>query len=60
MANQILPQEKAVVKREIACRVMEQRQGWQLKRIEKTKDKILTASCVFHGNVSFQKSFEDS
>lgn len=44
---------------EAACRIMERRQGWQLKRIDKNKDKILTADCVFHGNVDFPKSFED-
>ena len=44
---------------EFACEIMAQRQGWQPKRIDKNKNKILTVDCVFHGNVDFPSNFED-
>jgi hypothetical protein len=44
---------------ESTCEIMAQRQGWQLKRIDRNKNKILAADCVFHGNVDLPKSFEN-
>lgn len=38
---------------ECDCQVMKQRQGWTLKRVEPTNDKLLTVRCVFQGKVNF-------
>jgi hypothetical protein len=38
------------------CRDMEQKYGWKLKRIKRTRDNTLKVDCVFYGE---QISFED-
>lgn len=38
------------------CEKMGERNGWALKRVEPTRDKILKVNCVFEGE---QTSFED-
>lgn len=38
------------------CKIMGKRNGWRLKRIQKTKDPILKVDCVFYGE---QTTFED-
>ena len=67
MDNNILPRYDCIKDEshhpavgEAACRVMADRQGWSLKRVDKNKNKILTVDCVFHGNVDFPKTYEDS
>ena len=40
---------------ENACKNMAARQGWKLKRVGQNKDKILSADCVFCGNVCFEE-----
>jgi hypothetical protein len=42
------------------CLKMEKKYGWDLKRVEKTKRKILEYDCVFKGETEFPDSYYET